>query len=286
MRRLDNGRMVLEMEKCFRKVRRFLNTKGRLLVEEKMANPRKPDQCDVTMGFDYEAEWKAIEHFDRLKIPMRILTEERGVVELGSSAPEFTLVMDPTDGSTNYKRGIESTAFSVALVPEGQPISPRYVEAAFIGSVWSGNTWVAVKGVGASRNSNPCRASSVSDISEALIGMDLDFNMGERWKWARVMPVIERCHMIRRGGAASLDAAYVAHGGYDAIIDVRDKSTPENFMAAYLIIKEAGGLLTDPLGNELPEMSDLGKKYNWVGSGNPALHEKIIRTLDMGSTPG
>jgi myo-inositol-1(or 4)-monophosphatase len=282
MRRREAQRreLIRETAEAFQKVTDFLKKDGRLLVEKKIENPAKPDKCDVTMGFDHEAESIAIKHYEeKLSFPIRILTEERGEVILGRS-PEWTLVMDPTDGSTNYGRGIESTAFSVGIVPEGEIVTPKNVDVAFIGSTWSGNVWSAVKGEGARYNGEICHSSEITELGKALIGMDLDFNMDEKWKWARIMPIIEECHMIRRGGAAALDAAYVAHGGYDAIIDVRDKSTPENFMAAYLIITEAGGIFTDPFGNELPEV-DLSKKYNWIGSGNQKLHEQILKTLNM-----
>ncbi len=269
---------------AFQKVKAFLKKDGRLLIEKKIDNPAKPDKCDVTMGFDYEAESIVIKHFEKnLGFSVRILTEERGEVILGES-PEWTMVIDPVDGSTNYKRAIESTAFSVGIVPEGEIVTPKNVEVAFIGSTWSGNTWSAVKGEGARYNGEVCHSSEITELRKALIGMDLDFNTDEKWKWARIMPVIEECNMIRRGGAGALDGVYVAHGGYDAIIDVRDKSTPENFMAAYLIITEAGGIFTDAHGNEIPEV-DLSKKYNWIGSGNEELHEQILKTLNMNVKP-
>ncbi|MDP2973901.1 MAG: inositol monophosphatase, partial [Candidatus Diapherotrites archaeon] len=73
----------------------------------------------------------------------------------------------------------------------------------------------------------------------------------------------------------------VASAGFDAHVDVRDKLTPENFMAAYLIIKEAGGVLTDAFGKELPETGDLKKPFNIVASGNIGLHRQIIELLEM-----
>ncbi len=278
MKCLERRQMLAEMRSCFQKVRGFLMTEGIALREEKVSNPGKPNASDSTMAFDHQAEEIAIRHFDeKLKFPVRILSEERGEILLGKGSPICTLVMDPTDGSTNFRRGIEGTSFSVALVL-GE-VRPQNVEVAFIGSVISADEWAAIRGEGAMRNEHGCRSSAVTEISSAIIGIDLDFD--ENWKWKRIMPIINECHRIRRIGTAALEGAYVAHGGYDAMIDVRDMITPENFMAAYLIVKEAGGVMTDPFGNELPETGDLSKKHNWVASGNLALHDQIIRTLHM-----
>lgn len=275
----DSSTVVKHLTSMFREVKKFLDVKGHVMVEELMKNPRKDD---VTMKFDYNAEGIAINYLKKhLTFPVRVLTEERGEIITRKGNPICTVVIDPVDGSTNYKRNIESTAFSVAVVPSDKSVTPKNVEIALIGSVWSGNVFSAIKHMGAYHNQKRVFGSQVTEVGKALIGMDLDFNMNEKWKWQRITQLTEKCHMIRRGGSASLDAVYVSNGGYDAIVDVRDKSTPENFIAAYLIICEAGGVLTDPFGRELPEMSDISKVYNWVASGNPKLHEQIIKTLNM-----
>lgn len=276
---MDKWVILKHLKMTFYEVKKFLDAEGHVMVEELMKNPRKDD---LTMRFDYRAEEIAINYLRKnLTFPVKILTEERGEIVTRKGTPLLTIVIDPVDGSTNYRRNIESTAFSVAVIPADKLITPKNVTIALIGSVWSGNTFSAIMGEGAYYNEKRIFGSQITDINKALIGIDLDFNMDEKWKWQRIMPLIEKCHMIRRGGAAALDAAYVATGAYDAIVDVRDKSTPENFMAAYLIITEAGGILTDPFGNELPEMRDISKVYNWVASGNKKLHEQIINTLNM-----
>lgn len=291
MKTIEKKRIVKHLESMSGCVRKFLNGKGHDMVEVLFANP-KEGEADVTRRFDYRAEEIAINYCRKnFRFPVRILTEERGAVITKRGEPFFTLVIDPVDGSTNYKRNIESTAFSVALIPKNQKIIPKNVEIALVSYIWSGNLIYAMKGEGAYYKTadgkiKPARGSSIRDIRKALLGMDLDFNADSRWKWQRVMKVIQDCHMIRRGGSAAQDAAYVAIGAYDAIIDVRDKSTPENFMAAYLLIKEAGGLLTGPDGKELGEMEDIKRCYNWVASGNRELHKQIIERIRMDAKPG
>jgi fructose-1,6-bisphosphatase/inositol monophosphatase family enzyme len=77
-------------------------------------------------------------------------------------------------------------------------------------------------------------------------------------------------------GSASLELSCVANASVEVLII--KGLTPENFAAAYLIIKEAGGILTDERGKELPEL-DMKKGYNIVASGNKEMHGKIIELL-------
>jgi len=271
--------MLDKFNEVFSEVRCYLLAEGLESTSFLQDNPKSQrDKDQATLVFDKEAERIAIEGLKARGVNARILSEETGEVRIGGE-PEFTIIMDPVDGSTNFSRKIESTAFSIAAIPIGKTLTPTNVEYAFIGSVWSGNTFSAQKGEGAFYNGKPCSSSKTTEVEKALIGMDLDFS--EKEKWRRVMPLINKCHMIRRGGAASLDAAFVSIGGYDSIVDVRDRTTPENFMAAYLIITESGGLLTDASGNELPEI-EMTKTYNWVASGNKELHKKIVELIGKG----
>lgn len=279
MKKLDRGEIRSHLIHAFRKeVRPFLMKEGREMVETIRKNPRKDD---VTTGFDSMAEKKITDYFAKLDYPVRILGEENGEVQTKKGTPLFSLYVDPVDGSTNFKRGIESTAVAFAVIPWGVEVSPRNVEVALVGSVWSGRIFHAVKGEGSFDDETRVEASKVARLEKALIGIDLDFNKDEMWKWNRIAGIIQKAHMIRRGGSAALDTAYVATSAYDAVIDVRDKSTAENFMAHGLLIGEAGGLITDALGKEIGDTSDLSKVYNWVASGNTLIHEQILKTLEM-----
>lgn len=87
---------------------------------------------------------------------------------------------------------------------------------------------------------------------------------------------------IRRNGSAALGLMQVATGAVDAYIDVRDISTPENWLAAQLLIREAGGIFTDPQGREIEiDKLDLTRPYSYVASGNRELHDKILKCLNL-----
>jgi fructose-1,6-bisphosphatase/inositol monophosphatase family enzyme len=89
----------------------------------------------------------------------------------------------------------------------------------------------------------------VQSVSEAVAGINFDYNIPKERE--RVLSLLKSFKKVRYIGAASVDLCNVANGAYDAFIDIRDDLTPENFCAAQLVIKEAGGVFTDGLGNEI-----------------------------------
>jgi myo-inositol-1(or 4)-monophosphatase len=211
--------------------------------------------------------------------PIKILTEERGEILTKEGQPEYVFIIDPVDGSSNFRHGVEAASFSIAAVPAGKALTPQNVEFALVGHIFTAKVCKAQKGNGALCNGKKTRASQIKEVEKAFVNIDLDFE--NREKIARVLPLMKKVNQVRRIGSASTELCYVAQRAFDAHVDVRDMLTPENFMATYLLIKEAGGVLTDAYGKELPEVRDLKKPFNIVASGNIELHKKIIGLLEM-----
>jgi len=269
--------MLDVFEKTFFEVRKFLLSEGFQHLSVVQKNPRKED---VSKGFDYFAEEKAINFLsENLGFPVKILTEERGEIPPKEGEAKYVLVIDPVDGSTNFGRKIESVAFSIAAIPAKKPLQLENVEFALVGSIFSGNVFKAQKGKGAFYNNERAFSSKEDSIEKACVGIDLDFK--DRSKLVRVKRILEKAKYIRRGGSAALDTAYVSNGACDACLDVRGMSTVENFIADYLLIKEAGGIFTDAFGNKLPKIQSLGETFSWVASGNQKLHKEIVGLLEM-----
>ena len=268
--------MLKELEEMFKEVQKYLLTEGRRQIEIIKKNPRG----DLSREFDLKAEEIAINFCKRrFDFPVKILTEERGTILTKEGKPKYVFVIDPVDGSTNFKQGIEASSFSIAAIPAEKPVMPQNVRFGLIGNVFTGSVSKAEKGKGATLNGKKISTSKTGQVEKAIVNIDLDFD--EREKIARVLPLMKRLYQMRRIGSASTELSLVASAGFDAHVDVRDKLTPENFMAAYLIIKEAGGVLTDAFGEELPETGDLKKPFNIVASGNMGLHRQIIDLLEM-----
>jgi len=71
----------------------------------------------------------------------------------------------------------------------------------------------------------------------------------------------------------------VASGGVDAYVDARDSLSPENYMAAYRIVAEAGGVISDRLGWPLAPIHSMTQGQSIVAAATPALHTAILELL-------
>ncbi len=265
-----------ELEEMFSLVRKTLLEEREKLLEEITQNPKG----EMTYRFDLKAEEIAIEYSKgKFGFPVRILSEERGETLTKEGTPKYTLMIDPVDGSTNFKKGIEVAAFSVAVLPAEKPLTLENVEFGLVGNLFSGSICKARKGEGSYFNGVKAKASQNTDVEKAIVNIDTD--APEKKNKKRYLRLLQTVESVRRLGSASLEVTAVATGAVDAHVDIRDELTPENFMAAYLLVKEAGGVFTDWKGKELPEIKSMTDRFNIVVSGNRELHEKILALIDF-----
>ncbi|MBI3190484.1 hypothetical protein HYZ41_02150 [archaeon] len=286
--------MLSHLENMFGEVRNYMLTQGYKSLGILGANVKG---SDVTAKFDLESENVAINYCKKHGLPVQIWTEEQGIVDV-SRDPKYIFIFDPCDGSTNFKNGIEGSAFSAACVPFSKEgiANPKDVVYALIGSVVSGSVLKGSKGKGVTYKGpfngfkkTVAHTSKNSNIQAARIEIDLDFGLNEAAGVTTEKTKMKRIHRlittgiknIRRNGSAAMGLSYVPTGAVNAYVDVRDLSTPENWMAAYLLVREAGGVFTDPFGNDIGEVDNMTKPYNYVASGNKKIHRTILERLDM-----
>ena len=258
----------------------FSETRQFLLAEgvRKLATVQTNARGDVTKEFDYLAEERIINYCGReFSAPVRILTEERGEVRTRPGAAAWTLVVDPVDGSENFARGNELSSISLALSPGEQMPHPDAVTAGLVGGIFSGTVYEAEKGSGAWRNGQPIRSSATTRLSDALIAVDFNFKGSP--DVTRLFPLLRRMKDARRFGSAAFELVVVASGGVDAYVDVRETLSPENYMAAYLIVTEAGGTISDRFGNPLLPVRSMMQGQSIVAASTPELHAAILRVL-------
>src|SRR5262249_49347912 len=219
----------------------------------------------------------------------RALSEEAGEIQIGDD-PHWTLVIDPCDGSNNYRRGIRSVWFAVAALPLGAPLDPAYVEYAVCGDIFTGAAYSAARGRGATLDGRSCAGSRTRDPLHALLGI----NLGRRRQQPPegtgetgddcdsqepIWRLLQTVSTIRRAGATVLDLCYVAQGAYDAYVDLRGRIAPEYLLAPALVIHEAGGCLTNPRGGPLGPVI-FTQPYSVLAAGSPELLAAILRLLE------
>ena len=174
-----------------------------------------------------------------------VLGEEFGSGESGNRIPHFCWVFDPIDGTTNYAHGLPIFCVSVAL--------ERAAEGVILGVVHDPmreETFVAERGRGAMLNGRPVSVSDTDEPIRALIATDFPY---DRERMPETLELFGRFSALSRGmrrsGAAALDLCYVVAGRLDGYYmrGVR----PWDLAAGSLIVREAGGKLTDYRGGEL-----------------------------------
>lgn len=270
--------MRKHLQAMFVDVRQFLLTDGL----KKLATVQTNARGDVTKEFDFLAEGRIIEYCAReVSEPLRILTEERGEVRTRSGPARWTLIVDPVDGSENFARGNEFSCVSLALLPGEELPRPEEVAVALVGRIFSGTIYEAERGSGAWRNGESIRPSQTSRLSDAMI--TIDFNFKGDAGVARLFPLLRSIKDARRFGTAAFEFVAVASGGADAYVDVRDTLSPENYMAAYLIVAEAGGVITDRLGWPLAPIHSMTQGQSIVAAATRDLHTAILEILPKDS---
>ena len=95
----------------------------------------------------------------------------------------------------------------------------------------------------------------------------------------KLTDLIAKTKHIRHFGANALELCYVANGLTDAFVDIRGKLRTTDVAAGFLILKEAGGIITKPDNQELNVELDPKQTVSFVASGNVEIHNKIINLV-------
>jgi myo-inositol-1(or 4)-monophosphatase len=164
--------------------------------------------------------------------------------EEGGERSALGWLVDPLDGTANFLHGFPVVGISVALVDDGTPIV-GVVHAPFLG-----DTYTAIAGGGAARNGTPLRVSGRAP-QQAICATGFPFR-AKADRLPMYFPVFERALVefedLRRAGSASLDLAWTAAGVFDGYFE--QALGPWDVAAGALLVREAGGVVTDWHGNE------------------------------------
>ncbi|MCW3130711.1 MAG: hypothetical protein N2V75_11535 [Methanophagales archaeon] len=229
---------------------------------------------DVTRKIDMFAE-KALENaLSSRNMCARIVSEELGdhVFPKGGE-PKFTLIFDPIDGSTNAILGIPVFCSSIAYSPKTDHVTFNDVQASVVASIY-GRTYYAVKGENAFADGKKLprnvRGKTKQVLSIYIYGADLiPEGLIQFQKEAKKV-------IVRVLGSIAAEICLVAEGVIDAVIDVRGLINGYDIAGAALILKEAGGVITDIRGKELK--SEVGKTQNisLIAALEPEMYNKML----------
>jgi len=193
-----------------------------------------------------------------------ILSEETGGLSRGS---RYRWVIDPLDGTTNYAHGFPVFCVSIALEKEGRVIT------GVIYNPVSGELFVAGRGEGAFLDGSPISVSGTTKISESLLatGFPYDIRRDPNNNINYFSEAALKAQAIRRAGSAALDLACTAAGRFDGFWEL--KLHPWDTAAGWLLVSEAGGVVTDISGG------CYGTDSPSILASNGKIHEDMIRIL-------
>ncbi len=200
------------------------------------------------------------------------LLEEGGDIPAEPGKPRF--IIDPLDGTSNFLHGIPHFAISIAVQePALDGKGWGEISAALIYQPVTDESYWAEKSRGAWLHDRRLRVSGRRNLSEALIATGIPFlGHGDMAEWTRIFGAIApEVAGIRRFGAASLDLAWLAAGKFDGFWESGLK--PWDVAAGILLVREAGGFVTDFRGGSQP------MERQQVIAGNDALHSRLHKLL-------
>lgn len=164
-----------------------------------------------------------------------ILAEESGA----SGQGEFTWIIDPLDGTTNYVHGFPVFAVSIALRRRDQ------LEVGVVYDPTRQELFTAIRGAGVQVDGRRVRVSARRELPGALVATGFPYRSNTRWMGpylGMLRAVMEQTAGVRRPGSAALDLAYLAAGRTDAFFEFGLESW--DIAAGMLMVQEAGGLVT------------------------------------------
>jgi myo-inositol-1(or 4)-monophosphatase len=228
---------------------------GRLLrdfgeVENLQVSAKGPG--DFVSGADLRAEQTLKEELARARPGWAFLGEEGGQAPGAAGAEgtwEWRWVVDPLDGTTNFLHGIPHWAISVGVEKRLADGRTELV-AGCIYNPAAGEMFWAEKGIGAYLNDRRLRVSGRREMVQAVFATGIPFAKVQRKAefsatLARLMPQVAG---VRRFGAAALDLAWVAAGRYDGYWELGLNAW--DIAAGLVLVREAGGTITDPAGGD------------------------------------
>ena len=232
---------------------------------------------DFVSQADLRAESTIREELGKARPGYAFLMEESG--RSGSEAWAWRWVVDPLDGTTNFLHGVPHWCISIALERRLENGTAEVAAAMIYNPVHDEMFW-AERGGGAFLNERRLRVSARREIKDALFATGIPFaavTAQRRLAFARTLGVLmPQIAGIRRFGAAALDLAWTAAGRYDGYWELGLK--PWDMAAGILIVREAGGFVTDAAGRE----SVMSEGPNDVVAANPHLHKHLLEVVAEG----
>jgi len=224
---------------------------------------------DITHPIDRRAEEIIIQKIMEIKRPLTLVSEESGFTDFFGGGPR--LLIDPIDGSKNAVTGITSFSTSIALV-NGDTIGD--IITGYVINIISGDEYWGVRGEGSFLNGR--RIMTQEDHKLRVIAYETQVPGRDI---TRILHLLSHFNRTRCFGSTALDMSFLAQGAISVFITPAP-SRSFDFAAGYLIVKEAGGIITDTEGNEIEGVRiGVRRTVPLLASANKSIHMRVLEIL-------
>jgi myo-inositol-1(or 4)-monophosphatase len=225
---------------------------------------RKKAYHDFVTEADQASE-AALTGYIRGRFPDHAVMAEEGSPD--ETRQDYRWIIDPLDGTTNFIHGIPTFAVSVGLEDRDGLL------AGVIFDPVHDEMFHASRGNGAWLNDRPIRCSELSRLDDALLSTGFPFRYFQKVEgYLEVLRTfMEGTSGVRRAGSAAMDLAQIACGRYDGFWETG--LAPWDMAAGALLIREAGGIVTDFRGG------DRFLEDGEIVAGGPAIHESMMTVV-------
>lgn len=226
---------------------------------------------DMTYPVDKRAEDIIFKELEGFQKPLTVISEEYGIKEMQGGGSK--LLIDPIDGSKNALTGLPVFSTSIALI-EGETLENTRI--GYIINLVNGDEFWAEKGNGCFFNGKAVQTQKDGELRIVAYetqtpGIDIP----------KIIPVLSLFRRTRCLGSVALDMALLSQGAVSTFINPAP-SRSFDFASGYLLIQEAGGIVTDLEGEGIGETPVGTKKITpLLASGNEELHEKVLQVLNV-----
>jgi myo-inositol-1(or 4)-monophosphatase len=210
--------------------------------------PERKGRIDLVTEYDRRSERLLLDAISRRYPGHAVLAEESGVSRSPGGAnlasPSTRWLIDPLDGTTNFAHNYPFFCVSVAAEVDG-----RLVAGAVFDPVRD-EMFAAHEGGGAQWNDRRLHVSDIERVEDALIvtGFPYDVREHPERSLPKFQAFLMRAQGIRRDGSAALNLCYLAAGRFDGFWE--GHLAPWDMAAGVLIVREAGGIVTNYEGGE------------------------------------
>ena len=219
---------------------------------------------DFVTSADLKVEQSILETLKYYYPDANYLTEESGHIKGNGE----TIIIDPIDGTSNFIHGIPHVAIVIAKM-----INNEITDGVVYNPILNEFYWASL-GKGSWCNNKRLRVSKRHELSNCLVGTGIPFSDRVYDKfYTELDNLAKKTAGIRRLGSAALDLAYVSSGKIDGFWE-RDLNLWD-ICSGVLLVKEAGGRISEPNGNKWTTNS------RDITVSNSLIHDKLIENLTL-----